>query len=90
MNADTGYSPSWEEFKAAVADATGFLPDELTRERRFIEDLDFDSLQLAEVLVLLIDDYGLDNLLGELEDRPWKDVTLGQLFDEVAMRTGGG
>lgn len=86
MSAEAPSSPSWEEFQATIADATGFPTGELARDRRFIEDLDFDSLQVAEVLVLLIEDYGLSNLLGELEDRPWKDVTLGQLFDEVAMR----
>ena len=89
MSARIVPSPSWEEFQAAIADATGFPRDELDRDRRFIEDLDFDSLQVAEVLVTLIEDYGLTDLLGELENRPWQGITLGELFDEVAMRTGG-
>jgi acyl carrier protein len=80
--------PSWEEFQAAIADATGFSREGLERDRRFIEDLGFDSLQVVEVLIVLIEDYGLTDLLGELERRPWQDITLGELFDEVAMRTG--
>jgi acyl carrier protein len=87
MNAEVAPPPSWEEFQAAIADATGFPPGELARDRRFIEDLGFDSLQVVEILIMLIEDYGLSDLLGELQDRPWRDVTLGQLFDEVAMRT---
>jgi acyl carrier protein len=81
-------TPSWEEFKAAIAYATGLPPDALERDRRLMEDLGLDSLQVVEVLILLIDDYGLNDLLGELESRPWDEITLGQLFDEVAVRTG--
>lgn len=81
-------SPTWEEFRATVAAATGVAPpDALARDRRLVDDLGFDSLQIAEVLVVLIEDYGLRNLLGELETRVWQDITLGQLYDEVAMRS---
>jgi acyl carrier protein len=88
MNADAAPTPSWEEFQAAVAEATGFPRDDLARDLRFIEDLGFDSLQVMELLVMLIEDYRLTDLLGELQNRPWQDVTLGELYDEVAMRTG--
>jgi acyl carrier protein len=88
MSAAPGQDPSWEEFKATIASATGLAPDALDRDRQLVEDLGLDSLQVAEVLVVLIEDYGLRDLLGELETRVWRDITVGQLYDEVVMRTG--
>jgi hypothetical protein len=46
-----------------------------------IEDLALDSVALAELLTILIDDYGVERLVTGLEDQGWAGLTAKELFD---------
>lgn len=83
MNAKGPQALEWDEFRAAVAAVTGFKIEDLDGEMRIVEDLAFDSLQLLELVVMLIDDFGMASLAAGLENRDWNGVTLHQLFDEL-------
>jgi acyl carrier protein len=83
MSAERPQVLEWDEFRAAVAAVTGFKPEDLDGEMRIVEDLAFDSLQLLELVVMLINDFEMASLATELEDRDWSGVTLHQLFDEL-------
>jgi acyl carrier protein len=83
MSASTPEPPSWPQFTAMVAELSGVDREQVQRETLPIEELGFDSLQLAEIVVVLIDDYGVESLAQDLDTRAWEKVTLGQLFDEI-------
>lgn len=73
---------AWDEFAAAVAEIAQQPPDRVTRDARVIEDLALDSVALAELVVLLIDDYEVAGVARELDELAWSRLTLGRIFDE--------
>jgi acyl carrier protein len=77
-----GDERSWEGFVTAVATAAHVRPDAITRSTRLDEDLGIDSLALAEVVVVLIVDFGMENIAEQLDQRDWSGVTVGELYDE--------
>lgn len=83
MSAKPPQALEWNEFRTAVAAVTGFEAEDLNGEMRIVEDLAFDSLQLLELVVLLINDFAMASLAAGLENRDWDGVTLHQLFDEL-------
>lgn len=55
--------------------------EELSTATRLVEDLDLDSMALAEVLALLADDTAVDESQIELWDQDgWTNVTLADLL----------
>src|SRR5260370_30114299 len=84
----TDRNVSWERFAAEVAKIAEVPPAEVTPDTRIIEDLAFDSLSLAELVVILIGDYDMADLSQALGDRKWKDVAVGQLFEEYCAGLG--
>jgi acyl carrier protein len=79
--------PSWDVFAGQVSDLAG-VPIEVARsDARVIEDLDLDSLALAELAVLLADTYGLTDLGRDIDDRSWEETTLESLFEEISHRS---
>ena len=60
------------------------LPAAPARERttRVIEDLGLDSLALAELVVVLMEKYGMSSVPQTLEDRVGENLTAGTLYDE--------
>jgi len=84
MRSPAGGGIGWTDLAVEIA-AIGRLPVERVEpEALLIDDLGFDSLAIAELIVLLVDDYGISTLPQDLEARDWTDVTVGQLRDECA------
>jgi len=76
----------WEDLAVEIA-AIGRLPVErVVPEAGLIDDLGYDSLAVAELIVLLTEEYEITTLPGDLETRDWSKVTVGQLREEC----GGG
>lgn len=48
-----------EKVKAIVADRMGVEPDQITEETHFINDLNADSLDLAELVIDLEEQFGI-------------------------------
>jgi acyl carrier protein len=81
---DEGEKIGWEEFAGQVGELARVPPDEIARETRVIEDLGCDSFTLAELVLMLVDEYGLDDQGDWLAERSWDGATVGQLFDECS------
>jgi acyl carrier protein len=77
-----GHERSWDGFVTAVATAAHVRPEAITPSTRLDEDLGIDSLALAEVVVVLIVDFGMDAMAEQLDQRDWSGVTVGELYDE--------
>jgi acyl carrier protein len=78
---------SWDEFAAAVAEIAQRPADHVTRDSLVVEDLALDSVALAELVILLLDDYEVDGLSRELEDTAWNRLPLGRIFDDHLSAT---
>lgn len=72
---------TWEGFAEVVAECAGVAPGEVRRETRLVEDLNLDSLELAEILVELFVDHGLEGLPEDLQESTWNEVTAGELYE---------
>lgn len=73
---------SWRRFADELG-AIAQVPSEgITSDLRLAEDLELDSLAIAEVLVFLLDEYNPARLSRDLEDRVWERITVGELFVE--------
>jgi hypothetical protein len=75
--------PGWEAFRASIAQLADLPPARIQPDVRIVEDLQFDSIQLAQTVVMLIDDYGLDSHQRGMEARAWQGVTVGALYEEA-------
>jgi acyl carrier protein len=73
---------AWDDFAAAVAEIAQQPPDRVTRDARVVEDLALDSVALAELVVLLIDDYEVAGVARALDETAWSRLTLGRIFDD--------
>ncbi|HTU14573.1 MAG TPA: acyl carrier protein [Solirubrobacterales bacterium] len=79
-----GLSPA--ELKAdliliATIEDVGAMP----QNPRLVEDLELDSLAMAEVVLLLENKYGLEKRRMDLLTRDWNNVTVSQLFEECCL-----
>jgi len=70
---------AFEKFKECAVEVLAVPADKVTREARFAEDLDADSLDLVELVMALEEAFDITVEETELEDIE----TVGQAFDLV-------
>ena len=78
----SGAKVGWDAFVADVAVIADVPLADIGADTRLIEDLGCDSLSLVELVVALIEDYGMEGLSQNLGERTWQGVTVGALYDE--------
>ena len=61
---------TFEEVKAIIVDLLGVSPEKVTREARFREDLEADSLDLVELIMAFEEEFG-----GEISDEDAQKIT---------------
>jgi acyl carrier protein len=89
-----GRSATLEEFAAAVSSVSGADTTSVVRESRLVEDLGLDSLEIAELVLILEEMFHMRTIGRAPEAGTWTGVTVGDLFDEYltgrpAARVGG-
>jgi len=73
---------AFERVKAIIVEQLGADPEKVTREARFREDLDADSLDLVELIMAFEDEFG-----GEISDEEAQQIkTVGQAADYLQER----
>jgi acyl carrier protein len=73
---------AFERVKAIIVEQLGVDPERVTREARFREDLDADSLDLVELIMAFEDEFG-----GEISDEEAQQIkTVGQAADYLQER----
>ncbi len=72
----------YEKLKEMIADRLSIDEDKITREARFAEDLDADSLDLFELVMAMEDDYGIEIPTEDLEQL----TTVGAFLDYLKER----
>ncbi len=73
---------AFERVKAIIVEQLGVDPERVTREARFREDLDADSLDLVELIMAFEDEFG-----GEISDDEAQQIkTVGQAADYLQER----
>jgi acyl carrier protein len=72
-------SDNFERFKALAVEVLSVEPDKVVPEAAFGDDLDADSLDLAELVMALEDEFDITVEEEELEDIR----TVGQAFELV-------
>jgi acyl carrier protein len=71
------------EFLALISEATRVdLAEAPAVMERPLEELGLDSLALTELAVALIVDLEMTAVADDLPARDWRDVTLGEIYDE--------
>lgn len=58
---------AFEKFKECAVEVLQVQPDQVTREARFAEDLDADSLDLVELVMALEESFGVTVEESELD-----------------------
>ncbi len=87
----TGHGePDWDRFAAEIACIAEVAPTDVSPETRIVEDLGYDSLALAELALVLIDDSEMDDVADSLVDKTWTGVTVGELYEQYRSRAGTG
>jgi acyl carrier protein len=74
-----------EQLLSAIAEIVGFPVDALQAPARLVEDLGFDSLELAELVLLVLEMVDDPPLSRELEDFRWEGVTVGQVLTRCGL-----
>jgi acyl carrier protein len=69
----------FEAFRKCAVEVLSVEPDQVTREARFAEDLDADSLDLVELVMALEEEFGVSVEEEELEGID----TVGGAYDVV-------
>jgi len=87
MSSHSKPAPGWEQFRDKVAAIAEVAPAQVTESTRVVEDLGLDSLALTELVVMLIDDYGMTSLYAGLETKSWQDTAAGELLAESRQGT---
>ena len=70
-----------EKIKEIIASALNLDPEEITPDKSFSDDLDADSLDLAEIIMAIEDEFGVTIPDEALE----KVVTVQDAFDLVKL-----
>ena len=73
---------SFEKFKECAVEVLQVPADKITREARFSEDLDADSLDLVELVMALEEQFDVSVDENELEDIE----TVGQAYDLIVAK----
>lgn len=69
-----------------LAEQLAVDPEQVTREARFEDDLDADSLDLVEAVLVLEEEFGV-----KIPDEEMAEVkTVGQAIDLITERIGAG
>jgi acyl carrier protein len=70
---------TFEDVKAIIVDLLGVTPEKVTREARFREDLEADSLDLVELIMAFEDKFG-----SQISDEDAQKITtVGNAVDFV-------
>jgi len=73
---------AFERVKAIIVEQLGVDPERVTREARFREDLDADSLDLVELIMAFEDEFG-----GEISDEEAQQIkSVGGAADYLQER----
>jgi acyl carrier protein len=72
----------WLELADALAAIAQLPVDEISPSARLIEDLDLDSLALAELVVFAAERAERATASDQFEGRRWDGVTLAQFYTE--------
>jgi acyl carrier protein len=72
----------WDRLVADLSEIAEVPPAAVHQDSQLIEDLALDSFALTELVLTLIDQYGMETLSEDLEGRRWNGVTAGQLYRE--------
>ena len=73
---------TFEEIKGIIIDLLGVDDDKITREARFREDLEADSLDIVEMIMALEDKFG-----AEISDEDAQNIsTVGEAVDYIDNR----
>jgi acyl carrier protein len=76
----------FEKVQEIIVEQLGVDPDKVTREARFNEDLEADSLDLVELIMAFEDEFG-----GEISDEEAQQIkTVGQAVDYLEKRMAAG
>jgi acyl carrier protein len=75
---------TFERFKALAVQVLAVEPDQVVRDAKFGDDLDADSLDLAELVMAMEDEFDITVEEEELEGIG----TVGQALDMVAAKLG--
>jgi acyl carrier protein len=73
---------TFETFRNCAVEILQVPADKITREARFFEDLDADSLDLVEFVMALEEAFGITVDETEFEDI----TTIGQAFDLISSK----
>jgi acyl carrier protein len=73
---------AFDKFRQCASEVLQVEPDRVTREARFADDLDADSLDLVELVMALEEQFGISVDESELEGVE----TVGQAFDLVSSK----
>ena len=73
---------AFDKFKECAVEVLQVPADKLTKEARFADDLDADSLDLVELVMALEESFDVTIDENELEDIE----TVGQAFDLVSSK----
>jgi acyl carrier protein len=71
---------TWEIFVSSIAEIAQVSPGEIRQESGLVDDLGLDSVALAEVVVLLVDDFDIAEVSTGVADGDWSTITVGELF----------
>ncbi len=77
-------SDTFDRFQALAVQVLAVEADKVTKEASFAEDLEADSLDLAELVMALEDEFDITVEEDELE----AIRTVGQAFDMVTTKLG--
>jgi len=73
---------AFEKFRGCAVEVLSVPADKITKEARFAEDLDADSLDLVELVMALEEAFDITVEETELEDIE----TVGQAFDLISAK----
>jgi acyl carrier protein len=79
----------WPRFVGAVAELAELETAAIRPEARLVEDLGLDSVAIAELVTLLIDEYGAEALATALEEQGWSGMTVEELYNRFAKGDPG-
>ena len=74
----------FEEVKALLVEEMSIDPSEITENSEFIKELGFNSLEIADLIVMCEDKYGVDID----EERAHTIITVGDFAEYLAELTG--